>query len=133
MLQTELIFFVQRDNHIILFLYINIERGVLVVFSALAAFFGIFSGLISVSFHQDSVPVPGFVGKNWICFSVFIVFFLWQHFLLFIFREDSFPVPSEMSHFRFWFKRQNFEFVAVDISVLTGFFFGSFFFLDEMS
>ena len=58
------------------------------------------------------------------CFHSF--FFLWQHFLLFIFREDSFPVPSEMSHFRFWFKRQNFEFVAVDISVLTGFFFGSF-------
>lgn len=64
MLQTELIFFVQRDNHIILFLYINIERGVLVVFSALAAFFGIFAGLILVSFLEDSLPVPGCGGKN---------------------------------------------------------------------
>ena len=65
MLQTELIFFVQRDNHIILFLYINIERGVLVVFfSTLAAIFGIFAGLISVSFLQNSLPVPGFGGKN---------------------------------------------------------------------
>ena len=64
MLQTELILLFKGDNHIILFLYINIERGVLVVFSALAAFFGIFAGLILVSFLEDSLPVQGCGGKN---------------------------------------------------------------------
>jgi len=49
MLQTELIFFVQRDNHIILFLYINIERGVLVVFQLWQRF---------LVFLQDLFPFP---------------------------------------------------------------------------
>jgi len=92
----------------------------------LAAFFGIFAGLISVSFLEDSLPVPGFGGKKLNMLQCFLIFFLWQRFLLFIFREYSFPVPFEMSHFQFLFKRQNFEFVAVDIGVLIGFFFDSF-------
>ena len=99
---TNRVIFVQRDNHIILFLYINIERGVLVVFPALAAFFGIFAGLVSVSFLEDSLPVPGFGGKKLNMLQSFLIFFLWQRFLLFIFREYSFPVPFEMSHFRFF-------------------------------
>jgi hypothetical protein len=57
------------------FLYINIERGVLVVFSALAAFFVIFAGLISVSFLQDSLPVPDFGGKKLNMLQCFLSFF----------------------------------------------------------
>ena len=71
---TNRVIFVQRDNHIILFLYINIERGVLVVFPALAAFFGIFAGLISVSFLEDSLPVPGFGGKKLNMLQSFLIF-----------------------------------------------------------
>jgi hypothetical protein len=46
---TNRVFFVQRDNHIILFLYINIERGVLVVFQLWQHF---------LVFLQDLFPFP---------------------------------------------------------------------------
>ena len=93
MLQTELIFFVQRDNHIILFLYINIERGVLVVFQLWQRFFGIFAGLISFSFLEDSLPVPGFDGKQLNRLQCFHSFFFFGS----IFCYLSF----EKIHFRF--------------------------------
>ena len=93
MLQTELIFFVQRDNHIILFLYINIERGVLVVFSTLAAFFWYFCrtyfrflprGLTSGS-------------KFWLQKIEYVAVFSY----LFFFGSVFCYLPFEKIHFRF--------------------------------
>ena len=123
---TNRVIFVQRDNHIILFLYINIERGVLVVFPALAAFFGIFAGLISVSFLEDSLPVPGFGGKKLNMLQSFLIFFFGSVFCYLSFENIHFRFRLRCLTSGFLFKRQNFEFVAVDIGVLIGFFFDSF-------
>ena len=45
-------FFVQRDNHIILFLYINIERGVLVVFQLWQRFLVFLQDLFRFPFYR---------------------------------------------------------------------------------
>ena len=75
MLQTELIFFVQRDNHIILFLYINIERGVLVVFQLWQRFLVFLQGLFPFPFQRTHFRFQVLTAKNGIGCSVFIVFF----------------------------------------------------------
>ena len=107
MLQTELIFFVQRDNHIILFLYINIERGVLVVFQLWQRFLVFLQDLFRFPFYRTHFRFQVLAAKieyvsvfSYFFLAAFSVIYLSRRFISGSIWDVSLPVLVQAA--KFW-------------------------------